>query len=168
MHAIDTGLLAFAANRYAPEHPRATRVLEDLANGDAPWALPWSVVHEFLALMTHPHAAARTLRRADAWAFVEALAKSPTLRLLGPTARHAAVIAEVLDMLPLEGAGLPPGFETAVLLREHGVRELLSPDRGMRRFPFLDVLDPLHGESWAPGAPPARRYRVLGSRPLKP
>jgi predicted nucleic acid-binding protein len=164
MRALDTGLLACAVNRYAPEHARAARVLESLANGDAPWALPWSVVHEFLALVTHPHVSAHALGPAAAWSFVETLAQSPTLRLLGPTGGHAAAVAEVLALLAPESGPLPPGFETAVLLREHGVRELLSADRGMRRFGFLDVHDPLRGEAWAPGAPPARRYRVLGGR----
>jgi hypothetical protein len=51
-----------------------------------------------------------------------------------------------------------------VTLREHGVRELLSTDPGMRRWRFLDVRDPLRGEPWSPGARPARRYRTLTRR----
>ena len=51
-----------------------------------------------------------------------------------------------------------------MLLREHGVRELLSADRGMERFPFLDVTDPVHGAEWEPTQGPARRYRVLTPR----
>ena len=62
MPAVDTSVLAYAINRYAPEHRRATQVLEDLANGEVPWALPWSVVHEFLGLVTHPHTVARPLK----------------------------------------------------------------------------------------------------------
>ena len=166
MRALDTGILAYAVNRYAPEHSRAARVLEEMVNGEAPWALPWSVVHEFIALVMHPHAVARPLQPADASAFVGTLVASPTVRLLAPTPRHAAVVSEVLDLLP--AGGLPPGFETAVLLREHGVRELLSADRGMRRFPFLEVLDPVHGESWPPARPPSRRYRTLARRSIRP
>jgi len=163
MRAVDTSLLAWAANRHAPEHARAARVLETLANGESPWALPWTVVHEFLRLVTHPHAVARALAPADAWAFVEALRSSRSLRLLGPTEAHASALAEVLASLP-PGAAVPPGLETAVLLREHGVRELLSADRGMRRFGFLSVRDPLHGAAWSPTERPARRYRVLRPR----
>jgi uncharacterized protein len=163
MRALDTSLLAYAVNRHAPEHARAARVVEAVADGEAPWALPWSVVHEFLALVTHPHAVARMLAPADAWAFVEALLASHSVHLLGPTEAHAATLAEVLAALP-PAAGLPPGLETAVLLREHGVRELLSADRGMRRFAFLEVRDPLHGEPWTPAERPARRYRVLKPR----
>jgi len=166
MRAVDTSLLAYAANRHAPEHARAARVVETLANGETPWALPWSVVHEFLHLVTHPHAVARALAPADAWAFIEALRASHSLRLLGPTEAHAATLADVLASLP-PGSGVPPGLETAVLLREHGVRELLSADRGMRRFTFLSLRDPLHGEAWSPAERPARRYRVLKPRAVK-
>jgi len=65
--------------------------------------------------------------------------------------------------LAVERASLPPGFEVAVVLREHGVRELLSADRGMRRFRFLEVRDPVHGEPWSPAEKPTKRYRTLGS-----
>lgn len=162
MRALDVSVLAYAANRHAPEHARAARVVETLANGDAPWALPLPVVHEFLRLLTHPHAVARALAPADAWAFVEALLGSRSVRLLAPGDGHPAALAEVLRGLP--PGGLPAGLETAVVLREHGVRELLSADRGMRRFAFLDVRDPVRGEPWTPAEPPARRYRRLGAR----
>jgi hypothetical protein len=160
MRAVDSGVLACAVNRFAPEHARASRVLEELAGGDVPWALPWPAAHEFLALVTHPHVVARPLAAADALGFLDELLKSASARPLGPTERHAAVLAEVLAMMPA-GPGVPGGLELAVVLREHGVRELLSADRGMRRFPFLTVRDPLHGAAWNATEPPERRYRRL-------
>lgn len=163
MVALDTSLLAYAVNRFAPEHPRAARVLEEMANGDHPWALPWPAVHEFLGFVTHPHTVARPLKPGDAWAFVESLMASESLRMLSPTERHGAVLAEVLSSMS-DNVGVPIGLETAVVLREHGVRELLSADRGMRRFPFLSVQDPVHGEPWTPDAKPLRRYRALTPR----
>jgi hypothetical protein len=162
--ALDTSILAYAVNRYAPEHARAVQVVDELVNGEAPWALPWSVVHEFLHLVVHPHAVARPLRASDAWGFVGQVVASPAVRMLGPTQRHGEALVEVMAMLP-EESGTAPGLETAALLREHGLRELLSADRGMRRFPFLVVRDPVHGEAWSPRAGPLRRYRVLARRP---
>ncbi|MCC6653143.1 MAG: PIN domain-containing protein [Candidatus Eisenbacteria bacterium] len=164
MRAVDTSVLAYAVNRFAPEHARAAATLEELANGDRPWALPWPAVHEFLARVTHPHAVARALRPTEAWTFVEELLRSPGARLLSATERHAAVAAEVLALMPGESRALPAGFELAVVLREHGVRELLSCDAGMRRWRFLDVRDPVHGALWTPDEKPARRYRTLGGR----
>jgi predicted nucleic acid-binding protein len=32
---------------------------------------------------------------------------------------------------------------TAILMREHGIRRLVTRDGDFRRFPFLDVVDPL-------------------------
>src|ERR1041385_3664246 len=163
--AVDAGLLVLGVNRYAPEHARAAELLETLANGDAEWALPWSAVHEYLAFVTHPYAVARVLGADAAWGFVRSLAESPGLRFLGPTERHAATCAEVLSLRDATvTGGLDPSFETAVILREHGVRELLSTDPGMSRWRFLDVRDPLKGEPWSPGSRPARRYRTLTRR----
>ncbi len=167
MRAVDTSILAYALNRYAPEHARALAVIDELANGDRPWAVPWPAVHELLQRVTHPHGVARALRPADAWAFVEELGRSHSLRFLGAGAGHGGAAADVIEMLRGEPGPLAPGFEVAVVLREHGVRELLSSDPGMRRFRFLEVRDPVHGELWHPAEPPARRYRTLarsGSR----
>ena len=163
MIAIDTSLLAYAVNRHAPGHARAAQVVEDLVNGDTPWALPWSVVHEFLQLVTHPHAVARPLSVSDAWTFLEQVLASPSIHVLGATDRHGAALIDVLSMrAPEEGFG--PGVETAALLREHGVRELLTTDREMRRFRFLDLHDPIANPEWRLGLEPARRYRVLKPR----
>jgi predicted nucleic acid-binding protein len=163
MIAADVSLLAYAVNRFGPEHRRAADVLEHLVNGDTPWALPWPVIHEFMGLVTHSHFVARPLRATDAWTFLEEVFQSASLSLLSPTDRHVQVLGEVLRFVSDE-PDLPPGIETAAVLLEHGVRELLSSDRGMRRFRFLDVRDPVHGELWTPGAPPARRNRRLSAR----
>ena len=164
MIAVDTSLLAFAANRFAPEHPRAVEVIESLASGERPWAIAWPAAHEFLERVTHPHGVVRPLRAADAWAFLDALRLSPCLHLLGPTARHAECASEVLELAADRADTLPAGFAIAVVLREHGVRELLTSDAGMRRYRFLDVRDPLHATPWQPGEPPLRRYRTLRPR----
>jgi predicted nucleic acid-binding protein len=160
VRAVDAGLLCFAVNRYAAEHARASRLLEELANGDAPWALPWPAVHEFLALVTHPHTVARPLRPLDAWGFVAELAHGPLVRWLGPTARHAAVLESVLAGLDADTPA-PAALELAVVLREHGVGEVLSTDRELARFAFLTVRNPLRDEAFRLDDPPARRYRRL-------
>jgi predicted nucleic acid-binding protein len=159
MIAVDATILAYAVNRHAPEHTRAAGVVEELVNGDVPWALPWPAVHEFLRFVTHPHVAPRPLKPSDAWGFIGQLLAGPFTHTLAPTERHGQVLVEVLAMSPADG--LPAGLETAILLREYGIRELLSTDREMRRFPFLTVRDPLRGARWTLDAPPLRRYRSL-------
>jgi len=163
MVAVDASVLAYAVNRFAPEHPRAARTLEELVNGDTPWALPWPALHAFLAFVTHRHAVVRPLGAGDAWAFVERLLASGSVQALAPGERHAAVLGELVGGTLGDPAGIGH-LELAAVLREHGVRELLSSDRSMRRFGFLMVRDPVHGEPWSAETPPARRYRVLRTR----
>ena len=160
MIAVDTSVLALALNRHAPEHARAAAALEALVNGEAPWALPWPVVNELVALVTHPHATPRPLSTAEAIGYVRDLLASPSVTAIGPTERHADTLAALVAELD-SSPGKPPGLEVAAVLREHGVRELLTADRGMRRYAFLDLVDPLHGERWLPGVPPVRRHRRL-------
>ena len=95
--------------------------------------------------------------------FLERLLASPSLSLLGPTERHAATVTELLAG-PVGGSSGLAGIDLAAVLREHGVRELLSADRGMRRFGFLAVRDPVHGEPWVAAAGPLRKYRALRRR----
>jgi predicted nucleic acid-binding protein len=163
MRAVDTGVLLCAVNRFAPEHSRAAAAVEALASSDRPWALPVTVLHEFLRLATHPHVTARALSPELALGFLDPLLGAPSCRLIVPGAGHRAALGEALALLG-PTRGLPPGFDTAVLCREHDVREMLSADPGMRRFPFLSVRDPLHGAPWAPDERPARRYRRLSRR----
>ena len=164
MRAVDTGMLACAVNRYVPEHARASAVIEALANGASPWAIPWPAAHEFVRAVTHPHRVVRPLSPGDAWAYLERLRASASLHLLGPTGRHAETVAAILRGAGAGNADLA-GIETAAILWEHGVRELLSADRSMRRFAFLSVRDPLHGPEWSPREIPARRYRALARAP---
>jgi len=160
--AVDTGILLCAVNRHTPEHARAVAALESLAHGERPWAIAWPCIYEFLAFVTHPHAVVRPLRPADAWGVLHSLAASPSLRWLGPGPAHLAAAEDALAHS--EGVRDSTGLAIAAILREHGVREVLSADRALRRFRFLEVIDPLHGPTWSPGLPPARRYRSLQRR----
>ena len=162
MIAVDSGVLVAAANRFAPEHARAPGCWSRSRTAEQPWALPWSA----RARVPARSSPTRTRWRVR-WspprrgAFLEALRRSPTLRLLGPTERHAAVCAEVLESREPGSTGLPGSFLTAVLLREHGVRELLSPDLDMRRWRFLGCATRCTARVGRQATAPARRYRRL-------
>lgn len=164
---MDAGILACAVNRFVPEHARASAVIEELANGVTPWAIPWPVAHEFVRLVTHPHVVVRPLEPGDAWGYLERLREGASLRMLGPTERHGETVAALMRGLGA-GEGGSAGVETAAILWEHGVRDLLSADRGMRNFAFLSVRDPLHGPEWSPREIPARRYRTLAGPRVRP
>jgi predicted nucleic acid-binding protein len=66
--------------------------------------------------------------------------------MLVPTERHAHVLAEVLAEVPQITGNLWHDAETAVLMREHGIRRICTRDTDFVRFPFVEIVDPLTGE----------------------
>ena len=59
------------------------------------------------------------------------------------TDRHAQVLAQVIGEVPLLAGNLMHDAETAVLMREHGIRRICTRDTDFHRFTILDVVDPM-------------------------
>jgi toxin-antitoxin system PIN domain toxin len=140
--ALDTNLLVYAHREDAAFHDAATAVVTELAEGRAPWAIPWPCVHEFLAIVTHPRIYRPPTPLAAALDQVDAWLESPSLVLL----------AESPDYWPALRTSLADGRVTgpmvhdarvAALCRMHGVRELWTADRDFGRFPGVRSRNPL-------------------------
>ena len=54
MIALDTNVLVYAHREDSPWHEAAHARVAELAEGRAPWVIPWPCLHEFLAIVTHP------------------------------------------------------------------------------------------------------------------
>jgi uncharacterized protein len=52
MIAVDTNLLVYAHREDSPWHEAAYKIIEQLSESRAPWAIPWPCLHEFLAIIT--------------------------------------------------------------------------------------------------------------------
>lgn len=141
MIALDTNILVHARRREMPHHARAYQLLKDLAEGDAPWALFWPCVYEFLRVVTHPRVFAPPTPIEQALDGVEALMASPSVVLLGEGSAHRGHLRRVV----LDGkatGNLVFDAHIAALAIEHGVRVLLTTDRDFGRFSGLTVEDP--------------------------
>lgn len=53
MTAVDTNILAYAHRSDSEWRAAAAAVMKRLAEGRAPWGLPWPRLHEFPAVATH-------------------------------------------------------------------------------------------------------------------
>jgi toxin-antitoxin system PIN domain toxin len=141
--AVDTNVLVYAADRDSPHHEPCRAWLErQRARPDA-WYVTWSILYEFLRVTTHPRIMRRPWDAKGAWTFVSGLLASPGLEVLVATPRHAAVAEQVLAELPDVSGNLLHDAHTAILLREHGVKQICTRDTDFARFPFLHVVDPL-------------------------
>jgi len=142
--AVDTNILAYAVNRDCEEHRAATRILETWLSGSIPWALTWTVVYEFLRLSTHPRVFRRPLSAPQAIEFLDPILTSDLVTVLGPTPRHEAVLRATVREFGRPAGNLFHDLHTAVLMREHGLTEIMTADADFRKFAFLTATDPVH------------------------
>ena len=142
MIAVDTNLLVYAHRRDSSFHDAAADALRKLAEGRAPWAIPWPCVHEFLAIATHPRIFKPPTTLPAALDQVQAWLASPSLVLLGESPGYGERLMETLSSARTTGAKIHDG-RIAALCLHHGVRELWSADRDFSRFPALRIRNPL-------------------------
>ena len=143
MYVVDTNVLVYAADKTCSEHAPCRAWLDRWRREPLPWYTTWGILYEFLRVVTHPRVFRRPWGVAQAWKFVEALIGSPRLGLLVPTSRHAEVAALTVAELPDLRGNLLHDANTAILMREHGVKRIYTRDADYHRFPFLEVVDPL-------------------------
>jgi toxin-antitoxin system PIN domain toxin len=138
--AVDTNVLVYAFYARAPQHRAAVALVRGLAEGAKPWGVPWPCVPEFLRVVTDRRFA-RPAAPAVAWGFLDLLFGSPSGRRLLPTDDSLRRLRDVMNESGAAGVDLHDAHIFALCL-EHGVRELLTADRGFRRFRGLKVTDP--------------------------
>ena len=143
MFVVDTNILVYAANSHAPENAKCRAFLDEWWPQAGAWFLTWGICYEFLRVSTHPRVFPSPLSAQESWSFLETLLVSPGLQVLAPTDRHAGVLAHVLREVPLLSGNSMHDAETAVLMREHGIRRIYTRDTDFHRFPFVEPMDPL-------------------------
>jgi uncharacterized protein len=140
---VDTNILVYAADEDSPFHAACRDWLENRRRSPDAWYTTWTVLYEFLRVTTHPRVMRRPWNLAGAWQFVAALLASPGLGILVPTRRHAEVAGQVIAEVPHLAGNLIHDAHTAILMREHGIRQICTRDTDFHRFPFIEVIDPL-------------------------
>jgi toxin-antitoxin system PIN domain toxin len=140
--AVDTNVLVYAHREDSPWHVAADACVTRLAEGRAPWAIPWPCVHEFLAIVTHPRIFDPPTPAAAALDQVAAWLESPSVTLLHEGASHWATLKGLLIAGKVSGPQVHDA-RVAVLCLDHGVSELWTADRDFNRFPRLSVRNPL-------------------------
>jgi predicted nucleic acid-binding protein len=107
------------------------------------WALTWPIVHEFLRVATHARVFPQPLNARQALDFLSPLLESDLVSLLSPTERHRRVMTETTSEFGAPAGNLFHDLHTAVLMREHGVSEIMTADTDFRKFSFLVVVNPI-------------------------
>jgi toxin-antitoxin system PIN domain toxin len=146
MFVADTNVLVYAADESAPEHARCRALLEEWRRRNGAWYLTWGICYEFLRVITHPRVLRQPWGLDQALRFLAAIQEAPALGMLVPTERHARVLVDVVAEVPGLSGNIVHDTQTAVLMREHGIRRICTRDTDFHRFPFVEPIDPLVGE----------------------
>jgi toxin-antitoxin system PIN domain toxin len=142
--ALDSNLLVYAHRAEAERHSDTFPIVETLAEGRAPWAIPFPCIHEFLRNVTDARIYERPSSLDEALDQVAAWAASPALRLLREGETHLELLGDVAREGRVRGAMIHDARIAAICL-EHGVSELWTADRDFGRFPSLKTRNPLVG-----------------------
>lgn len=94
-------------------------------------------------MVTHPHVLRKPWESRAAVEFLRALTAAPSLSLLVPGDRHGEILDDLAATIPALTGNLWHDAETAVLMREHGIRRICTRDTDFHRFSFIEVVDPL-------------------------
>jgi toxin-antitoxin system PIN domain toxin len=142
--ALDTNVLVYAHREDSAHHAAALTAVERLVTGPSSVGVPWPVVHEFLAVVTHPQIYQPASTMAVASAAMSALLGAPKVHVLGEGSDHFAVLTRLLEAGPVAGPRVHDARVAAICLT-HGAEALWSADRDFTWFPELKVVNPLVG-----------------------
>jgi uncharacterized protein len=139
----DVNLLLYAYDSSSPRHEPARDWLELTLSGGETVGMSWLVLLAFIRLSTRSAVVERPLEAEAALDVVDSWLAQPCTTVVHPTARHSAVLRELLA--PLGTAGnLTSDAHLAALAIEHGAL-LCSCDTDFSRFTGLRFTDPLRG-----------------------
>ena len=137
---LDANVLVYASNEAEPVHKDARELVGRLAAGPELVYLFWAVLLGYLRMVTHPAILPRPLNPREATANMESLLARPHVRTAGE-AEGFWKLFRATGQDRTRGNEVPD-THLATLMRQHGVRVIYTRDRGFRRFPDIDPVDP--------------------------
>jgi uncharacterized protein len=143
-YSVDANILLYASDTDNPVSARAQEFLAERSEDPDLFCIAWTTVMAYLRIATHPSIFPRPLAPKEAIANVESLLALPRVRVLNEADGFLEAYRAVTQGTVIRG-NLVPDAHLATVLRQHGVRRLYTADRGFRRFPFLEVVDPFKG-----------------------
>lgn len=143
MRLIDTNILLYSSNADFAEHECVFRFLQNQRARGIAWSVSWPIVYEFLRVTTHPRVFTKPLKPKQAYQYLADLFDRDRVSILVPTERHQEQLIRTIGELSQPAGNFFHDIATAVLLREHGIREIVTADSDFLQFPFLQVINPL-------------------------
>ena len=138
---VDTNILIYAINDQSPHHTVCRKYVDNLRSKQG-FCVTWSVLYEFMRVITHPRVFDRPLTSDAALTIVQTFVNSPEIEVICETERHGNFLITVMDSLPGVRGNFFHDVHIATLMQEHGIRTIVTADRHFRLFPDLKIIDP--------------------------
>lgn len=142
MIAVDTNILVYAHREDNAFHAAAVEAMLDLAGSGRRWGIPWSCVHEFVSITTHPGIYVPPSPLKIALEAIGVWMQVPSCELLVEGPGYWETLRELARKAAVQGSMIHDA-RIAALCLHHGVKELWTADRDFSRFPTLKTRNPL-------------------------
>ena len=142
MIGVDTNILVYAHRQDSEWHEAARDCLGRLWASDEPWGIAWPVVHEFLAVVTHPRIYRPPSTMTEALDQVQVWRQSPSLRLLAEPADYWDWLEPALRAGDIRGPRVHDA-RIAAIYAAHGAELLWTADRNLQPVGGLRAENPL-------------------------
>lgn len=134
MIAVDTNLLVYSHRLDSPFHHQARKLIEELRDGPASWAIPWPCIHEFIAIVTHPKIFKVPTPLEISFASIETWLAGGNLQLICESEGYLEKLRSLASSAKLQGPRIHEA-RIAALCLHHGISELWTADRDFSPFP---------------------------------
>lgn len=138
---IDANLLLYASDSSSDLHERARDFLLTWSRGPDLVYVFWPTVMSYLRISTHPRVFSNPLDPDVAEANVSSLLRLPHVRTGAEDDAFWETWREATSGVVVRG-NLVPDAHVAALMRHHGVTEIWTRDRDMRKFEGIRARDP--------------------------
>lgn len=141
MRLVDANVLVYSFTTSFPQHERARAWLDERLSEPVPLGLPWPSLLAFVRLTSNHRIFERPVSVAAAWRQVDEWLSCEWVWVPSPTARHRAILGNLLSATGL-GAEHVPDAHLAALALEHGLA-VVSTDADFSRFPNVRLENPI-------------------------
>ena len=135
MLLTDVNVLVAAYRADAPAHATCRSLIDDMVNGDLPYAVADLALSGFLRIVTHPRIFDPPTLLADALNFTRIYREPPTAVSVEPGSRHWHIFTDLCKIAGAKGNLVPDAYFAALAI-ESG-HEWVTMDRCFGRFPGL-------------------------------
>jgi len=140
MLCVDVNVLVHAVNEVSDRHGEVRDWLHGALSSRAPVFIPDIVTTGFVRVVTSPRIMPSPLHPDQAFALIDWLLEHPSAMPLAGDGRARVVFRQLVQSLGLRGNDVPHAWIAALSIATNAT--LATFDRGFRRFPGLQLLEP--------------------------